>query len=294
MTKNIFKLIPDYRIDIQVSILADIRDYNFELMNIPKIWKITKGKGIKIAILDTGLPKHVDLIPAGGHSVIPNYLQDLNGHATHVGGIIAAIANNNIGVSGIAPDADDYYVAVMDANGNGSVEQLIDGIYYAVDVLGAHIINMSLGIPAWAPHFKSLEAACNYAYNQGVAIFAAVGNDFGAVGQPAIYDSVISVAAVNNKKEHADFSNRGNAVDFAAGGVNVYSTYLNNSYAKLSGTSMACPAVAAAGALILSEHLLRNKKLTPAELKSHLQKIAFDVGPEGWDDRFGFGIPFFQ
>lgn len=291
-----FKMLPDYTVSRRVQILAERLDYNHKMMNVPEMWKSTRGAGVRIAVLDTGLPNHCDLAPVEPHkSFIPNYLEDKNGHATHVAGIIAAIANNAMGVAGIAPEVDDHYVAVLDEGGGGEIDNLVKGIRWAVDELGAHIINMSLGISAAAmrTNLRALEAACNYAVSQGVTIIAAAGNESGGVGQPARYDSVIAVAAVNNRQEHARFSNIGPEVDFACGGVDSYSTYLGNSYAALSGTSMASPALAAIAALILAKHMTDGEKLSPSELKEHLKRIAYDIGPGGFDTKFGHGIPIF-
>jgi subtilisin family serine protease len=166
---------------------------------------------------------------------------------------------------------------------------------WAVDEIGADIINMSLGIPADAPHIPELEEACIYAASKGVAIFAAAGNEHDGVGQPAKYDSVFAVSAVNDKMSAAEFSNFGPQVDFAAGGVDVYSTFLNNGYAKMSGTSFASPVLAGVAALILADARKGDnpRKLTPMELGEKLCKIAYDVGPTGYDDFYGKGIPIF-
>lgn len=288
-------MIPPVKVGARVSILAEAEDYNHRLMNVPAMWKRTMGKGVKIVVLDTGLPKHVDLMPSGGASFIKGYMEDRNGHSTHCAGIIAAIANNGMGVKGIAPEVEDYYGAVLDAEGSGSIDAIVKGIKWAVDEIGADIISMSLGIPAGTPRIKELEAACQYAYDKGVAVFAAAGNESGAVGQPAMYDCVNAVAAVDSSKKVAYFSDFGPEVDFAAGGVDVFSTYLNNTYAKLSGTSMACPALAAVAALILADARqgVNPRKLTPAELKAKLQKICFDIGTDGFDVKTGWGIPMF-
>jgi len=288
-------MIPPYRVISRVQILAETKDYNHTMMNVPAMWKETKGGGIKVVVLDTGVPNHVDLKPdEKSKSFIDGYKEDLNGHGTHVGGIIAAIANNGMGVAGIAPDCEDYYGSVLAGNGSGSFGDIIAGIRWAVDEVGAHIINMSLGVPDGYDTIKELEEACNYAREQGVAVICAAGNEASGVGQPACYDSCIAVAAVNSKKEHAYFSNTGSEVDFASGGVDVYSTYLNNGYAKLSGTSMASPALAGIAALILADNKQDNDKiLTPDELVEKLKKIAYDVGADGFDDVFGHGIPIF-
>lgn len=289
-------MIPPYVPDVRVSILAETEDYNHKLMNIPHMWKSTRGAGVKVVVLDTGLPKHVDLAPSGGKSFTGDgYLFDENGHNTHVAGIIAAIAHNGMGVRGIAPDCDDYHGAVLGADGSGSVNSIIAGIRWAVDEIGAGVINMSLGIPASASRIRSLEQACDYAVSQGVAVVAAAGNESGKVGQPAVFDSVIAVAAVDRNMRHANFSNVGGEVDFAAGGVNVFSTSLNNTYARMSGTSMSAPALSGVAALILSDALNGNspRKLTPSELVDKLKKISYDVGSNGFDAMTGNGIPVF-
>jgi len=287
-------MIPPYKVISRVSILAEKQDYNHEMMNVPAMWKSTRGAGVKVVVLDTGIPKHVDIGHAGGKSFIENYSEDKNGHGTHVGGIIAATANNDMGVAGIAPECECWFGSVLDGNGSGSIASIVKGIRWAVDEVGAHVINMSLGISAGARRIKEMEDACDYAASQGVVVVCAAGNEYGAVGQPAIYDSVLAIAAVNNFKEHASFSNTGPEVDFASGGVNVYSTYLNNGYSKLSGTSMASPAMAGIVALIIADEFKdTGKLLTLDEVTTKLKKIAFDVGDEGFDEVYGHGIPVF-
>ena len=287
-------MIPKDKPLIRVGILSEVVDYNHSLMNIPEMWRSTKGENVKIVVLDTGLPAHMDLDPDGGKSFHPDgYLNDENGHSTFVSGIVAATPNNGMGVSGICPGVKDYYGAVLDKYGSGSVESIIRGIYWAVDEIGADVINMSLGIPGSFKPGKELEKACDYANSQGCTLFAAAGNDAGAVNWPAAYDSVIAVAAVDKKMNLAKFSSRGPEVEFAAGGVNVFSTYKNNSYATMSGTSFSCPAVASVGCLIAAKFKARGVRLTPEEIRTRIKKIAYDVGPEGRDSEFGYGIPVF-
>lgn len=288
------RMIPTLVPQARVTILSEVSDYNHELMNIPSMWRETRGKGVKIAILDTGLPEHNDITPAGSKSFITGYLKDLNGHATFTGGILCAVADNGMGVRGIAPDAEDYYAAVLDRNGSGSVNAINSAIHWAVDEIGADIINMSLGIARSAfANPSGLEYACNYAYDHGVTLFAAAGNGGGQVDFPACYDSVISVGAINDTMCKANFSAFGPEVDFVAGGVDVYSTWKRNGYASLSGTSFSCPAVAGVGALIIAKARAKGEKLTPGEVKDKLRKISYDLGPEGRDDVFGYGLPVF-
>lgn len=294
-TQKKYPMLPPSGVKYTVGLLASKDNYNHKLMNIPHVWEKTRGEKTKVAILDTGVPRHDDLSPLGGCSAwgIESGDRDRNGHATHVGGIIAALSNGGIGVDGIAPETGDYYIKVLDDNGSGSIDTLVDGIRKAVDSYGVDIINMSLGLPASAPLSRELEAACEYANSNGVTVFAATGNEATRLGQPAIYDSVVAVGAVDRRKKKARFSNRGKGVDFVAGGVDVYSTHLDNSYAALSGTSMACPAVAAAGLLILSKHALRGENLSPAELIDHIERIAFKSRGQDCEELYGNGIPIF-
>ena len=290
-------MLPPFKPEIKVSILAETADYNHRLMNIPSMWESTMGEGVKVAVLDTGVPKHVDLDIAGGKSFIDGYYEDVAGHALHVAGIIAAIAYNNMGIRGIAPLCKDYYGAVLDGDGAGKIEDVISGIYWAVDEIGADIINMSLGLPAGVPYIQELEEACKYAVKNGTTIFAAAGNEYGKIGQPAKYDCVYAVAAVDSRKRVVDFSNKGKEINFAAGGVDVFSTYLGNTYASLSGTSMATPALTGAAALIISDAMkseITPRKLSPEEVGEKLRKICFDVGPKGFDTSTGHGIPMFH
>ena len=289
-------ILPPYVPSITVSILAEAEDYNHKLMNVPAMWKSTMGAGVRVAVLDTGLPRHVDLDPAGGKALTgDDYLIDEQGHATHVGGVLAAIANNDMGVRGIASDCEDYYGAVLGPDGSGSVASIIRGIRWAVDDIGADIISMSLGIDSRTARYAELEQACDYAASQGVAVIAAAGNEHSSVGQPACFDSVIAVGAVDRNLKHARFSNTGQEVQFVAGGVDVFSTYLNNTYTRMSGSSMSTPAISGIAALILSDALKGDnpRKLTPSELIEKMKKISYDIGSDGRDPFTGHGIPVF-
>ena len=278
----------------RVQTLVESDEYNISLLNIPEAWKETQGEGIKVAVLDAGRPNHPDLVIAGSKSFVPGYDEDKCGHDTHVCGIIRATAGNGIGIRGIAPLCDIYAGVVLGAEGSGELDWIVKGIYWAVDEVKADIINMSLGLDASAPTVKTLLAACNYAKSKGVTVICAAGNEYGKVGQPARYNSVIAVAAVDSAEKHADFSNAGPEVDFATGGVDIFSTYLNNGYAKLSGTSMASPALTGVATLILASYKKEGVILTPDDLYEHIKGIAFDVGPKGFDNQYGWGIPFFK
>lgn len=283
-------IVPSFR----VHTLSEATDYNHDLMNISAAWRESRGAGVKVVILDTGVPRHKDLTVAGGASFVPDYYYDEAGHSSFCGGVIAAAADNGFGVKGIAPDCEDYYGAVLNKYGSGSTKALVDGVYWAVDTVGAQIVNMSLGIPASYYVDPALQKACEYAVSKGACLFAAAGNDSSDVNFPARLPCVIAVAAVDRKQRLADFSSRGPEVEFAAGGVNVFSTFLNDTYATMSGTSFACPAVAAVGALVQGRvHKETGRFLDQEGLRAELKKIAYDVGPVGRDEEFGWGIPVF-
>ncbi len=216
-----------------------------------------KGAGVKIGIIDTGVHStHEDLkdnvkqnlsMVSDGTTVTT----DPDGHGTHVAGIAAAVGNNGKGGAGIAPDAQIYAYSVMDADGYMKDDYIIRAINRAVSD-GVDVVNMSLG----SGYYSGAEdKAINNAYEKGVAVFAAAGNEAtNGYEYPASYDKVCSVAALNQDGTKAGFTNYGNKVDLAFPGVDIVSTYNSSdqSYASLQGTSMACPVAVGTAAVILS------------------------------------------
>ncbi len=194
---------------------------------------------------------------------------DLNGHGTHVAGTAAAETNNSRGVAGMAPNTDILAVRVLDANGGGSLADIADGIRYAADT-GAEVINLSLGCNC---DTKTLEDAVNYAWNKGSVLIAAAGNDgVSTTFEPASYSNVIAVAAVDRYDNLASFSNYGSWVDVAAPGVDIASTYPDNRYVYLSGTSMASPHVAVLVGLLAGQG--RNNSQVRAAIENTADNIS--------------------
>ena len=290
--------LPPLDILAKVKYLVEKQRYNHHLMNIPTAWLQSKGELVTVGVLDTGRPRHKEVRINKSWTAFNDYEEDKHGHSTHVCGILGAHDGNG-GVWGIAPRCDINTYAVLNADGKGSTYNIVRGIAQAVED-GCQIINMSLGMTDVMP-VALLEDACREAFDAGVIIIAAAGNESGAISQPAKYTNVIAVAAVNVKKERAEFSNYGPELDFCTGGVDIYSTWLDNGYAMLSGTSMASPALTGVCALILGEHLKRENRGeavgTPiksmTDMYEHLQRIAYDVGPVGTDIYFGNGMPVF-
>ena len=249
------------------------------------------GSDIKVGVIDTGIDyTHPDLIAnyAGGTDYVNNDNDpyDDNGHGTHVSGTIAAVWNN-IGVRGVAPDADLYAVKVLNARGSGSYSDIVAGINWCASH-GIQVINMSLG---GSFDSTTLRNACNNAYENNIVIVAAAGNSGrpngsgDTVGYPAKYDSVIAVAATNSSDLRASWSSTGPAVEISAPGVNVLST-VPGGYAYYNGTSMASPHVAGTAALVIAA----NKKLSNVAVRDILDGTALDLGPAGRDYYYGWGL----
>ncbi|WP_132996036.1 S8 family peptidase [Sporanaerobacter acetigenes] len=246
------------------------------------------GSGIKVAVLDTGIDGgHYDLYVRGGYSVFndsPYY--DGYGHGTHVAGIVAAL-ENSYGVLGVAPDVSLYSVKVLGNDGYGSISGIVEGIEWAVNN-NMNVINMSLGSSSYSSIFEDY---CNYAYNSGLLIVAAAGNSGNSYGTgdsveyPARYSSVMAVAATDYYDKRASFSSTGSDVEIAAPGVDIYSTYPDNNYAYMSGTSMACPHVAGAAALVWSA----NPNLTNIQVRQKLVNSAKYLG-----NRYHYGAGLVQ
>jgi major intracellular serine protease len=288
------KLIP-FKIESITETLTEI-PYGVKQIEAPKLWKNgEKGEGIVVAVLDTGIDRnHPDLV----ESIIDgrNFTDegdesdytDRNGHGTHVAGTIAAFENGK-GVVGVAPMAKLLVCKVLDANGSGSYQSIIEGIRYATNWIGSkgervRVINMSLG---GSENDNELEAAILEACAKGIVVAVASGNEGDndeetlEYGYPALYNECITVAACDENKKLAYFSNNSLQVDCIAAGVNVNSTYLNGQYAKLSGTSMATPHIAGALALIISlgEKQFR-RTLEQAEIYALLVKCSTSLGYE--------------
>lgn|GEM_PF-1725570 len=235
------------------------------------------GKGVKVAVLDSGIDTHhEDLVIAGGASFVDytTSYDDDNGHGTHVAGIIGA-RNNDVGVVGVAPEADLYAVKVLDSAGKGYLSDVIAGIDWAVDHQ-MDIINMSMATNVDSP---ALHQAVDEAYASGLLIVAAAGNTGNVEGTgdtiqyPAKYGSVIAVGAVDQNNQRASFSATGEALEVVAPGVGIKSTYMNGGYESLNGTSMAAAMVAGGLMLVKQQYPLKNN----GEIRSILDQYVSDM-----------------
>jgi len=226
---------PDYKIyalgsadaesisDISTLSSSQTVPYGVTMVNAPTVWPRTRGEGARVAVMDTGIsmyhPDRGNVVDSV--SFVPNEaVEDFDGHGTHTSGTIAA-ADNDIGVIGVAPEADLLIAKVLDNTGTGDTSWLIAGIEWAVDN-NAEVISMSLGSYDYS---SALETTCDNALADGTLLVAAAGNDNVSTPlYPAALSSVISVMAVDQNKNKASFSNYGPTIDIAAPGVSVYST----------------------------------------------------------------------
>jgi subtilisin family serine protease len=296
---SIIKL-PDFTVGLMTRTLVNPINYGKLLHNIPAAWAESRGAGVKVGVIDTGLPEHRDLknqIDAAKNFTSSPLEDTVVGHSTHVCGIIAA-AGEGDGVTGIAPEARLVVAKALSDAGSGNDTQIAQAIDWCV-AQGCQIINMSLGAPHTAERgLRATRAAVIRAFNAGVTLCCASGNESQKhCGLPAAWIECIAVGAVDQNKKHANFSNSGPELDCAAAGVDIMSTFLKNTYAALSGTSMATPQVAGICTLILSAHLGNPNKETPIknglDMLAHLESICIDVGDAGCDIDFGWGIPVF-
>jgi thermitase len=241
---------------------------------------------VYLAIIDTGVDaNHPDLsqrVRRYSNGTVYGYNTQLNnantndfhGHGTHCAGIAAAHTGNGVGIAGVASTAPVQVmpVKVLNDQGFGTMSDVARGIIWAADN-GAHVLSLSLGGNAGT---QQLADAVNYAWNRGCMVVAAAGNNgSNAPFYPAYYENALAVAASDPNDRLTDFSQYGAWVDIAAPGSNILSTVPGNRYEAWSGTSMACPHVAGAAALIWS----CAPSLTNQQLRLALENNADPVQP---------------
>jgi subtilisin family serine protease len=294
---HIFEIQESETLDGNINDIDYPSQWNLNSIKAESAWKLSKGEGVVIAVIDTGIDyRHKDLaeniwinegeIPDNGIdddnngfiddvygwdfvkegnllceagedcSGRDNDPQDFHGHGTHVAGIIAAVQNNNFGISGIAPKAKIMPLRAAYSTGSSAIlhtSDIIDAISYAINN-GADVINMSFA----GYSLGALKEILDLANDLNIVLVAAAGN----LGNsekiyPAALDSVIAVGALDQNNYKAYISNYGDWVDIAAPGVGIYSTSPYDSFKYKTGTSMAAPQVAGVAALIISKNKLK-------------------------------------
>lgn len=250
-------------------------------------------KAVTVAVLDTGVQlDHEDLKGRilNGDTFVDGYDdrhigQDDQGHGTFVSGIIAAQANNGIGITGVVGEANVNIlpVKVMNKDGSGTAADIAKGIEYAI-TQNVDVINMSLV----GEYSELINAAVQKAAERGIVVVAASGNGGGNADTsfPAALPNVISVGALATNDQHYTRSNSGETVDIVAPGVSILSTTTaEDKYITGSGTSYATPHVAAVAAM----YKLKNPTATAVEVEEAMKATATDLLEPGWDAKTGYG-----
>ncbi|RAM52071.1 MAG: peptidase S8 [Hapalosiphonaceae cyanobacterium JJU2] len=237
------------------------KQWHLHNIGVVGAWKETKGSGVTVAVIDTGVTQVRDLEETKfvkGYDFVNDTesAKDDNGHGTHVAGTIAQATNNNYGVAGVAYESSIMPLKVLSAYGGGTVADIAEAIKFAADH-NANVINMSLGGGGESHLMKD---AIEYAHKKGVVIIAAAGNENqNSASYPARYPHVIGVSALGPDGEKAPYSNFGAGVDISAPGGSEAGKILQQTidpetgegvFLGLQGTSMAAPHVAGVAALI--------------------------------------------
>ena len=272
---------PNYKYEA-VGNMDRRQEWHYNMVNAPEAWETTTGSSdVSIAVLDTGIDyNHQDLANLVDRNASRDFtgegLGDDQGHGTHVAGTVASYNN----VSGVMQEATLIDVKVLGARGGGSLNDIQRGILYAADV-GADVMNMSLGGGGYS---QAMADAVETAHTGGTVVVAASGNDGrGSVSYPSGYEHAISVGSVDRNRNRSRFSNYGSGLDIVAPGEDIYSTYPNNSYRSLAGTSMASPHVAGVAGLIRAA----DGDLSADDVWDLMVDTAQDAGPE---NQYGAGI----
>jgi len=253
----------------------EIQQYGLDLIQAPLVWEAIESNTkkytntpVKVCIIDTGYDYGNEDLPTDDVTSTETKYGDAfidgDGHGTHCAGVIGAIGDNDRGVIGVNPDPTKFSLHIskaLNAQGIGTASSLIQAIEGCMES-GSKIISMSLG---GGPNSDIFREIYKEAYDEGILIFGAAGNQ-GSTDHdyPASFPHVVSVGAVNQNGKRAPFSNFNDQVELMAPGVEVLSTYPNDSYFTLSGTSMATPYVAGVAALVwgyfpeCSNHQIRN------------------------------------
>ncbi|MGG7571149.1 type VII secretion-associated serine protease mycosin [Streptomyces sirii] len=262
-----------------------------------QMWASTKGKGIRVGVIDTGIDagnKQLEgAIGSGGITLVKGKpTDDKVGHGTKVAGIIAARPISGSGFYGIAPEAKVIPYQQTSEEKAGTADSLAKAIRKAVDQ-HVDIINISQGTGANRDLLPTLEQAVSYAEKNKVLIVASAGNGGADGGEKSMYPAaysddypnVLAVAASDRNNERAPFSQSGKFVQIAAPGVDMVSTVPDGGNCVDQGTSFAAPYVTGTAALLKAKH----RDWTPQQLIWHLEQTAERVNRDR-NDFIGWGV----
>ena len=294
--------------------------WHLAAIQIPDAWRVTRGRGAVVAVLDTGVAyenrgRYRRAPDLAGTRFVPgwDFVDDdphpndeppavRQSHGTHIAGIIAQTTGNGIGAAGVAPQASIMPVRVLDRNVTGSARAVASGLRFAADH-GADVANLSI---AGEDDTRLVRRAVAYAASKGVTVVASSGNAGRTrVSYPAAYPSVVAVGAVRRDLTRASFSSHGRALDLVAPagerqvldsdgsetGDGVVQQTLKGGpttfcYCWAASTSAAAAEVSGVAALLVATGRAR----TPRQVRAALTKGARDLGRPGRDAEYGAGL----
>ncbi|MEU2831351.1 type VII secretion-associated serine protease mycosin [Streptomyces lavendulae] len=276
--------------------IAD-RPWALQRLMLDALWARTKGKGVRVAVIDTGVDRANPqlsgaLDPGAGRDFLDpkggDGTNDTVGHGTKVAGLIAARPQEGTGFVGLAPEATVIPIRQNDGQGNGNAATLAQAIDHAV-AKGAQVINISQDTDAPLTPDSDLGKAVQRALDAKAVVVASAGND-GLTGQkrrtyPAAFPGVLAVASSDRNNERAAFSQPGDFIGVAAPGVDMVSTVPGFGQCIDNGTSFSAPYVAGVAALLRAEH----PQWTPQEVVWQIQNTA-ERAVNGRDDYVGWGV----
>lgn len=260
-----------------ISILRVTREvpssipYGVRMIGAELEWSETKGAGVRIGVLDTGVPDHPALKLAAGEDFTGTGARDRHGHATLCCGIIAADGL----IKGVAPEAELYAAKVLNDKGQGDWRDMISGLRWCCEQ-DVDVINLSAG--GTRPP-DELHAAVRECLDAGILIIGAAGTQAGERLYPAAYPEVLAVAAVDDGKKTGWGMDVPPDAELMSFGTETYSTYLSGRYALVSGTALAGPHISGAAAILQGKARLRfGRRLSPRDLSLLLGMYAEDLG----------------
>jgi subtilisin family serine protease len=239
---------------------------------------------VNVYVIDTGVGNHQDLNKVGHFNFAGGQNNDCHGHGTHVAGTVAA-RDNAVDVVGVAPGAPITGVKVLGCNGSGSTSGVIKGVdWVTANANKPAVANMSLG----GGVSQTLDAAVVRSADSGVFYAVAAGNSGANAcnSSPARAgagsdNGVMTIAATDSDDKEASWSNYGNCVDIWAPGVSIQSTRRGGGTTTMSGTSMASPHGAGAGALYLADQTGQS----PTSVESAIKNAAAITANKSKDGR---------
>ncbi|MFD9426833.1 MULTISPECIES: type VII secretion-associated serine protease mycosin [unclassified Streptomyces] len=273
------------------------RPWPLQRVMLDELWQDTKGKGVRIAVIDTGVDNaNPQLKSAVDTSAGRNLLKggkadgttDEVGHGTKVAGLIAARPAKGTGFVGLAPEATIIPIRQNDEKNSGKDTTMATAIEHAL-AKKADVINISQDTTKPLTPDSALGVAVAKAISRGVVVVASAGND-GMDGKrkktyPAAFPGVLAVASSDRNNERAEFSQAGDFVGVAAPGVDIVSTVPGFGQCTDNGTSFSAPYVAGVAALLAAKY----PAWTPAQIIARIEQTA-ERSVTGHDDFVGWGV----